>query len=115
MIEGELWILRSGDGESGRGEGISEEDAKASTGGGGVGLDVEQHQEFSGETIMGVSSFRVWLWFWAVYDVVVGDEKEAESRGALGWVVMVVSRQRRRLGLMGWVWNLRWVVVAAIC
>lgn len=46
MIEGELWILRSGDGESGRGEGISEEDAKASTGGGGVSLDVEQHQEF---------------------------------------------------------------------
>lgn len=44
-------------------------------------------------------------WSDAAAEVVVGVEVE---------VVIVVSLQRRRLGLIGWVWNLSWVVVAAI-
>lgn len=61
-------------------------------GGGGVGMGLEaaQHQELSGETMVGGSSFRV-VWLWVEYPVV---ESVAEEE-------MVVSRYLRRLGFVG--------------
>lgn len=91
-------------------------------GGGGRGLEAGQHQELSGDTMVVGTSFRCWWWlllFWVEaemeggaivmveVEVEVAEEEAAEEE-------MVVSRQRRRLGLMGWVWNLRWAEVAAI-
>lgn len=82
----ELRILRSVP------EGIGNDVGAASAG----DLEAEQHQELSGETTVGVSSFRVWqLLFWGI----LLEEEEQESTAAAA--VMVVSRQRRRLGLTG--------------
>lgn len=77
-------------------------------GGGGKTVDLEagQHHEFSGETIVGVSTLRVS--FRHCVEQLVGEESEGLV------LVIVVSRQRRRLGLMGWIWNLRFVVVVVV-
>lgn len=58
-------------------------------GGGGGGVWVGQHQEFSGETIVGGSSFRVGM--------LLTEEEEEEDK-------VVVSRHLRRLGLVGCCW-----------
>lgn len=60
-------------------------------GGGGGGVWVGQHQEFSGETIVGGSSFRVGL--------LLSLSKEEDKV-----VVVVVSRHLRRLGFVGCCW-----------
>lgn len=70
-------------------------------GGGGDGLEAGQHQELSGETVVWASRLRLWCWFPVVH--VAAAEEEVGSR-MVGVVVMVVSRQRRRLILTGWVW-----------
>lgn len=61
-------------------------------GGGGRGLEAGQHQVLSGETIVGGSSFRVWAKYADPELLFVVAEAEEE---------MVVSRDLRRLGLMG--------------
>lgn len=62
-----------------------------------------------------MSSLRLWWLLSAKYEVEEWSDVAAEATGGVEVeVVIVVSRQRRRFGLMGWVWNLSWVVVAAI-
>lgn len=58
-----------------------------------------------------MSSLRLWWLLSAKYEV---EEWSDDAAAAEVEVVIVVSRQRRRFGLMGWVWNLSWVVVAAM-
>lgn len=70
--------------------------------GGGGGLEAaERHKELSGETTVGVSSLRLWWLLSVKYEV---DDWSDEAVAVE--VVMVVSRQRRRFGLINWLWNL---------
>lgn len=82
-------------------EAVEEEEEMGCDDGGGGGsgdggggktvddLEAGQHHELSGETIVGVSTLRVSLRHFV--EQFVGEESE-------GLVVIVVSRQRRRLG-----------------
>lgn len=85
-------------------------------GGGGITVDdleAGQHHEFSGETIVGVvSTLRVS--FRHCVEQLEGEKSEGLPHSDEVVAVMVVSRQRRRLGLMGWIWNLRFVVAVVV-
>lgn len=118
IVVGEYGIFRFEGEKGGNGEWDGEELAAEGSAGGGEGgaggLETAgQHQELSGETTVGVSSLRLWWLLSAKYEVEEWSDVAAAA-GVEVEVVIVVSRQRRRFGLMGWVWNLSWVVVAAI-